>query len=341
MNTSLKIGVIGCGQQAPKHIGGLVAAAGPSGVEIVVADVAPEAAKRLAAELPALTTAVSLDALFEDPMINGVVLAVPTPAHAPLIRKAIAAGKDYLVEKPLCEDYEEARGLDAATKAAGLIGIVGCIYRYVPPFMEAAKALEGARETSEAAALGRVVAATFRIGGRGSRQPWKHMKATGGGAINEMLVHMLDLAIWYFGPPVETELLVSKVLRPTRLIQGKSYEVDAEDFVVMRMVSASGVEILLQADMVTPSFAQSFEVQGENGSLIASITPNVTSKLYVAEPRGGFDAGWKDISGSGDFYVEQARAFLNGIRTRRAPPEGALSDAVSLMQVVDQMRAGS
>jgi predicted dehydrogenase len=84
------------------------------------------------------------------------------------------------------------------------------------------------------------------------------MKAAGGGAINEMLVHMLDLAVWYFGPPVETELLVSKVLRPTRLIQGKSCEVDAEDFVVMRMASASSVEILLQADMVTASFAQSF-----------------------------------------------------------------------------------
>jgi predicted dehydrogenase len=89
-----------------------------------------------------VTAAVSLDAVFEDPLVDGVVLAIPTPAHAPLIRKAIEAGKDYLVEKPLCEHHEQAMALDAEIKAGGLIGIVGCIHRYVPPFMEAAKALE-------------------------------------------------------------------------------------------------------------------------------------------------------------------------------------------------------
>lgn len=339
MPKPMKVGVIGCGQQAPKHIGGLIKAAGSAGIEIVVADLLDGAAERLAGQIEGVVPAASVDAVFDDPDVIGVVLCVPTPAHAPLIRRAIEAGNDFLVEKPLCEDYAEAKALAADVRAAGRIGMVGYIYRYAPPFEAAAKALQGARETGEAAALGRVAACTIRVGGRGSRQPWKHQKATGGGAINEMLVHMLDLAIWYFGPPKTAELLVSKLLRPQRIIQGETHDVDAEDFVVVRLESAAGVEILIQADLITPAFAQSLEAQGENGSLIASVTPNVASKLFIDQPRGGFDKGWTEIGGQADFYVGQSGAFLEAMATRTPPDRGALDDAVTLMETVERLRA--
>lgn len=339
MAKSVKIGVIGCGQQAPKHIGGLMQAAGDGGVEIVAADVMDGAAARLAEQNPGVTAAASVDAVFDDASVDGVVLCVPTPAHAPLIRRALAAGKDFLVEKPLCEDFDEAKALDAETKAAGQIGMVGYIYRYAPPFEQAAKALAGARETGVAAALGQVAACTIRVGGRGSRQVWKHRKETGGGAINEMLVHMLDLAIWYFGPPKHAELLTSKLLRPQRMIQGEMQDVDAEDYVVARLESATGVEILIQADLITPAFAQSLEAQGANGSLIASVTPNVASKLFIDQAQGGFDKGWTDLGGQADFYIGQSGAFLDAIRTRTPPERGALADAVALMETVARLRA--
>jgi len=336
MSKMTRIGIIGCGQQAPKHIKGLLQA---GGVEIVAADVMDGAADRLAGQIPEVTPYANVEDVFQDDAVDGVVLCVPTPAHAPLIRQAIAAGKDFLVEKPLCESFAEAEKLDAEVKAAKRIGMVGYIYRYAPPFEAAAKALAGARETEDSAALGKVSAAILRVGGRGSRQPWKHQKATGGGAINEMLVHMLDLAIWYFGPPAEAELLTSKLLRPQRMIQGKMHTVDAEDFVVVRMTSAAGVEILIQADLITPAFAQSLEAQGENGSLMASVTPNVASKLMIDQPRGGFDKGQTDLGGNADFYIGQSAAFLEAIRTRQAPDRGALGDAVALMRTVESLRA--
>ncbi len=338
MTTPMRIGVIGCGQQAPKHIEGLQAAA--PDIEIVAADIAQGAADKLAAAMPGVAAAPNVEAVLADPGVQGVVLCVPTPAHAPLIRQAIAAGKDYLVEKPLCGNLAEAKALHSETATAGRIGMVGFIYRYAPAFEAAAKALAGARKTGESAALGRVAAAVFRIGGRGSRQPWKHMQASGGGAINEMLVHMLDLAIWYFGEPVETELLSSKLLRPQRMIQGEMCTVDAEDFVVARMRTMSGVEVLIQADLITPAFAQSLEVQGENGTVIASVTPNVASKLFVMADRPDFPAGWTDIGGKANFYVGQSAAFLEAIRTRRPPDRGGLGDAVTLMETLDRIRGG-
>ena len=190
-----------------------------------------------------------------------------------------------------------------------------------------------------AAALAPLAACTIRVVCLGSRRVWKHRKATGGGAINEMLVHMLDLAIWYFGPPKHAELLTSKLLRPRRMIQGEMQDVDAEDYVVARLESAAGVEILIQADLITPAFAQSLEAQGENGSLIASVTPNVASKLFIDQAQGGFDKGWTDLGGQADFYVGQSGAFLDAIRTRTPPDRGALGDAVALMETVARLRA--
>src|SRR5260221_9464594 len=107
----------------------------------------------------------------------------------------------------------------------------------------------------------------MRIGGRGSAALWKHRRAEGGGAINEMLVHMLDLAVWYFGPIERAELMMEDVFRPQRVIGGKTESVDAEDFVLARFWTRGGIPVVIQADLLTPSFTQMIEIQGDNGTL--------------------------------------------------------------------------
>ena len=212
--------------------------------------------------------------------------------------------------------------------------MIGCIYRYAPTLELVSEILAG----GETGALGRVTNAVLRIGGRGSRQVWKHDRARGGGAINEMLVHMLDLALWYFGPPEELVLIHAGLLRPERAIHGVRERVDAEDHVAVRYSSVSGVEALVQADLLTPSFMQSIEINGENGNLIASVTPQAASKLFLSEPRKGYDAGWTDIDRPGDFYAGQSLAFLNAIQTRTTPDTGTLADGLAMMDMVDRLR---
>ena len=107
--------------------------------------------------------------------------------------------------------------------------------------------------------LGRVLTANFRIGGRGSHQVWKHRKETDGGAINEMMVHMIDLAIWYFGPVKEAKVVDSHLMMPERVIGGETVTVDAEDYVLALFEMESGVRVTIQADLVTPSFNQFVE----------------------------------------------------------------------------------
>ena len=83
--------------------------------------------------------------------------------------------------------------------------------------------------------------------------PVERFVTSAGGVVSEMLVHLLDVASWYFGPFAEVEVLQRELLRPTRSIGGRSETVDADDFVLVRLRSTAGVLVLCQADLLTPA----------------------------------------------------------------------------------------
>lgn len=316
LGIEMKIGLIGCGKQAPKHISGLTAA---DVSEIVVADVDRERADALAANYTDgnVIACDGADALLADPDVAAVSICTPTPSHAPLIRKAIAAGKHYLCEKPLCETAEEADDLARLTREAGLVGMVGYIYRYAPAFEKAKEILGDVDTTGVSPVLGRVTNAFFRIGGRGSHMAWKHQKATGGGAINEMLVHMIDLAQWFFGPAEDFNLDAVRHYWKTREIGGQTVETDAEDWVLASMRSRAGVDMLLQADFITPAFTQYVEIQGENGSFMGSIQNDFPCFVFCVKEAGGYKAGKTalDIKPTNMFEAQMGE-FVEAVRGR-------------------------
>ncbi len=333
----LKIAIIGCGKQAPKHISGLRKV---PGVQLVLADVVPEYAAALGAQ-EKLPYVQHPDEIFADPAINAVDICTPTPSHASLIRQALAAGKDFFCEKPLCETAAQAHEIEAALHGSDRIGMVGYVYRFAPVFELGQRLCEAGQAGGAGAALGRVVTASFRLGGRGSHMLWKHKKATGGGAISEMLVHMLDLAIWYFGPVHQADLLACELLRPERVIQGKLEPVDAEDFVLARLKMAGGVEVFCQPDLVTPAFTQFTEIQGENGSFMGSIQPDMPSFIYCDRPAAGYPAGKTVLSfGQLNLFEAQMAEFVRAVQTRHQPARCTVHDSVLLLEAIEMLRKG-
>jgi predicted dehydrogenase len=332
---TVKIGLIGCGKQAVKHISGLRLC--PQ-VEIVLADKDPSLARGLA-DSEGLSFVDSAEQIFGDPEIGAVDLCVPTPFHAPLIRRAVAAGKDFFCEKPLCETAAEARELSRLAERFGRIGMVGYVYRYAPVFQKARGILAGARDSGTSAVIGKLAVATMRIGGRGSAALWKHRIAEGGGAVNEMLVHMLDLAVWYFGPIERAELMMQELFRPRRAIGGRIESVDAEDFVLARFWTRAGVPIVIQADLLTPSFTQSLEVQGDNGTLMASIQAEMPQFVFTIKPAGGYGAGRADLGcGQVNLFEEQMAAFVGAVCSRTPEEGGTLADSVHVMEALEMLR---
>lgn len=324
----MRIAIIGCGKQAPKHIRGFRA----RGLEdIVVSDI--DSARATALAEAANVRALPLQDVWADRAIDAIVIATPTWTHGALIHEAIESGKDFLCEKPLCATLAEARDAEHLARDRGRIGMVGFIYRSVPVFQEVHRLLS----SGEGGALGALSLVLMRIGGRGSHEAWKHRRETAGGVVNEMLVHILDLVFWLFGAPVRMQVLASELRRPHRVIHGETVEADATDFVLLRLEARDGTAIYIEADMVTPGFTQRLEVQGEHGSLAASIQPEQPSYLFLTEPRAGFPAGRRVLCAAGEPYAAQAKTFMDAVRERRSPDHGRLDEACAVMRAVDDI----
>jgi myo-inositol 2-dehydrogenase / D-chiro-inositol 1-dehydrogenase len=325
----MRIAIIGCGKQGERHAVAFTrCVAAP---RLVLCDMEPARGRALAARLRGEFEPSPI-AVLADSTIDAVVIATPTTSHHGLAHEAIAAGKHVLCEKPFGASAAAARGLARDAKTAGLVGQVGYLYRFAP----AIAAVRGCLP-----ALGRIQGAEFTIAAPGGRMEWKHRRDSGGGVVNELLCHMLDLAFWIFGPPARCALIVKEVTRPRRVIAGKAVDVDAEDVVVAQFVLPTGAMVVLRGDFAAPAFAQTLEIRGENGIVRASIDPAFQSFRDLHRPAAGFAAGHRALPASeaGELYRWQAQGFLAAIARREGGPACGFAEAAAVCDVIEMFRA--
>ncbi|MGH2443121.1 MAG: Gfo/Idh/MocA family protein [Chloroflexota bacterium] len=278
------IGVIGAGRIAERH----VAAYKKIGVErIILADsnhaVAEERSRAWQIEL-----APSPQSLIDDPRVEAINICVPTMFHASYAIAALEAEKHVFCEKPLCTSMDDALRIKAAAMRAGKRAMVGYLYRFYPAFVFVKQILEQQ-------IIGEPYMALIRVGGRGGTSAWKHQSGQGGGAVSEMMVHMLDLAKWFFGPIDDLTPLWHTTLLPERSVGSAQVSATAEDFCVVKM-RAGNVQILCESDLATPSYMQHIDIQGANGSVFSSILHYLPTVVYCKEQRGIYDQGNNNYS---------------------------------------------
>ncbi|MGH7853815.1 MAG: Gfo/Idh/MocA family oxidoreductase, partial [Candidatus Binatia bacterium] len=85
-----------------------------------------------AARYPGVEHTNSFDRVLADGRIKAVAIATPAETHGALVRRALLAGKDVFVEKPLCLSVEEGRLLIALASAQQQILMVGHLLWYHP-----------------------------------------------------------------------------------------------------------------------------------------------------------------------------------------------------------------
>jgi predicted dehydrogenase len=81
---------------------------------------------------PQLRTTDDLAEVLADDKVGAVLIATPAPSHAPLARRALAAGKHVFVEKPLAMSLADAVALAETADRSGLVLMVGHTFEYVP-----------------------------------------------------------------------------------------------------------------------------------------------------------------------------------------------------------------
>jgi predicted dehydrogenase len=322
-----RIGVIGCGKIAEKH---LAAYRKLELAEVVVTDVVEKG--RMVAENYGAEWCPDPDAVFADKRIDAVDICTPTPTHADFILRALDEHKHVFCEKPLARNLEEALEIERKAEAADRILMVGYLYRFHPAF-------QFVREVIQEGVIGEPYFATFRLGGRGSHKAWKHRVETGGGAANEVLIHMLDLALWYFGEPQAVENLYTDTILVEREVEGELIGADAEDVVLLKLEQPGGMQTLCQSDLITPGYMNHVEVQGTNGSVLSSILDYLPTTVYCKEQRGVYDRGHNfQEFGKVDLFENELGHFLASINGEEREQVNSVHDSVRLMQVVEAAR---
>jgi len=313
----VNLAVIGCGKQGLRHLAALRGDA-----DLTVADRDPSRARDAADRLGARLSAI--DAVFADPAIAAIIIATPTSSHAALARRAIAAGKHVFCEKPFGADAAAARDIADAATARGLVGRVGYLYRLAPAIRAARAALPS---------LGGIDTARLLIAAPGNHAAWKHRRDEGGGVVNELVSHMVDLALWFFGPMRDCTVLEQRQTHPRRTIAGAAVEADADDRVAARLISQSGVTIEIVGDFAAPRFAQSLEIRGRQGEIRASIDPAFDSVAVCRGARMPLAPGAQP-----DLYRAQMRGFLDAIAGGAPDDCCDLAQAASVCALLQAMR---
>jgi predicted dehydrogenase len=145
------------------------------------------------------------------PGVDAVVICTPNALHVPQAQLALQAGKHVLVQKPLALSCADAQALVDLSAQARRLLFVDYTYR----FLDTMAALRAAVSHRPA----QVRAVFHNIYGPGQEKTWFFdPRLSGGGALVDLGVHLLDLALWlvqpsavrlvdvelHGGPPVET-----------------------------------------------------------------------------------------------------------------------------------------
>jgi len=106
-------------------------------------DLSPELRGRYANRYPTARTTGDFDELLADDDLDAVVIATPVPTHYDLARRALAAGKHVLVEKPPAMRGDEMEELVSIASEGGLVLMPGHLLLYHPGVRKLRQLVDG------------------------------------------------------------------------------------------------------------------------------------------------------------------------------------------------------
>ena len=258
----------------------------------------------------------SIDAVLGDTSIAGVVTdghELENPSYA---RRALAAGKHVLMEKPCGWTKGHADELIGLARARSLVFQMGYNYRPMPHI---ARVLDMAA----AGAFGHIYTARFHMGSSQFRDEYTRLPDGRayfrGGFMFNLGCHALDLLIAVMGRPARVRpFMRSDVYR----------EASYADNIVVVLEYERGIATLEVSCLeVEGAIPKSFEIYGSEAQAIVSpvsptggVVPAV--RIHADGPKAGID-GWKRYE-AGDFEIQRPdiEDFEACIRGERQPRFG-------------------
>jgi predicted dehydrogenase len=190
----LNVAVIGAGSISEVHFNAY--ANNPEVNLYAVCDLNEERAKAKAEKYGAQKVFTDYRQLLADPAVDAVSICTWNNSHAEISIAAVEAGKNVLVEKPLCKTVEEAERVQAAVRKSNKVLQVGFVRRY-------SSNTKIVKDFLESGDLGEIYFAKAtclrRLGNPGG---WfSDKERSGGGPLIDLGVHIIDLCWYLMGKP--------------------------------------------------------------------------------------------------------------------------------------------
>jgi len=199
--------------------------------------------------------------------IQIINICTPNSFHKEQLLAAIRAGKHIYCDKPLVVDLEEADEIERALADYTGVGQMTLQYRFYPPTLRA-------KQMIEEGFLGNVISFRGVYLHSGSVDPekkmgWKQQTRFGGGLINDLGSHILDLLDHLIGP-FDSVIAENRILYETRPNgSGQRVPVEAEDQSAMLLRLPNGAIGTVEVSKIATGANDElrFEIHGDRGAL--------------------------------------------------------------------------
>jgi UDP-N-acetylglucosamine 3-dehydrogenase len=251
----LGVAVIGSGFWGRNHVRVLSSL---KHVKVVgVCDIDPRQAKAVGTKYEA-QYCTNIDEILSRKEIDAATICTPTTTHKEVAIKAIEAGKDVFVEKPLASTTEEARELLSIAKENGVSVAVGFVERYNP-------AVRYIKRLVDKRALGNIILVIAR---RVTRWP---VRIGDVGVTKDSAIHDVDIMRYLVGGDVKT------VYARTGSLVHKY-----EDFSEILLHFSKGEVGFIDANWLTPRKIRTLTITGSESTATLDY---VTQKIVVEDSK--------------------------------------------------------
>ena len=255
---------------------------------------------------------VDYDNILQIDDIEVVNICVPTVFHHDVVMRAIEAGKNVLVEKPIASKLNEAEEMIKAAEDAGVTLATGHVERFNP-------AVRVAKKLIDEGAIGEVVTANSKRLG-----PFPPRIRDVGVAI-DLAIHDIDIFNYLFNSRANTVFAN---------MSSKLKNCEFEDHAEMMTKYDSGVLSILETNWLTPYKKRQLNITGIDG-IISVDYGNQTVTLFKENNQV------EDIKVENkEPLKEELRSFVDCVQNN-IPPEVSGKDGYEALRIVDAAMTSS
>lgn len=338
MKDIIKVGLIGCGGIAGKHLSELSRA---SGCEIyALCDIKPDRLKANGEKynVPEERRFTDFHDLINLPEVDAVDICTPNCWHVPMAKAAVAMGKPFCCEKPLGISYNETIELEKMADEKGIKSMVCFSYRFLP-------AVRYAKHLVDEGKIGKVItfyAQYFKSSAfmKDRRLDWRFVeKEARYGVSGDLGVHILDLASFLSGDVTSLAAdLGIAVHERKRLDSEEIAQVDTDDFCHFLAKFDGGASATFSITRAAYGNTNQIrvEVYGETGAFRFDLNHPEKLEYYT----GGIKEGraieqMETVEVPKEFYTSQMQCFIDLLHDSPDKYIPNLHDGVKLQKVLD------